>query len=83
MARRQIAEVLVRSLTSPQADRKTFELVATAGAAQQDFGPLFAPLDADSPGSLDAVHDAPNMPLEEEPPGVREDLDKVAGSQSR
>ena len=37
IARRQIAEILVRSLTSPQADRKTFELVATSGAAQQDL----------------------------------------------
>jgi hypothetical protein len=34
----------VRSLTSPQADRKTFELIATAGTARQDFGPLFAAL---------------------------------------
>src|SRR5512143_821565 len=52
IARREIAEVLVRSLTSPDADRKTFELVATSGAAQQDLGPLFAGLDADPPGSL-------------------------------
>jgi len=77
IARRQIAEVLVRSLTSPQAERKTFELVATAGAEQQDFEPLFAALDADPPGSLDAVHDTTNMPLEKEPRGVRDDLDTV------
>ena len=77
IARRQIAEVLVRSLTSPQADRKTFELVATAGAAQQDFEPLFAALDADPPGSLDAVHDASNMTPEGEPQRVRDDLDAV------
>ena len=78
IARRQIAEVLVRSLTSPQADRKTFELVATAGAAQQDFEPLFGALDADPPGSLDAVHDTANMPLEQEPQRVRDDLDAVS-----
>jgi uncharacterized protein YbjT (DUF2867 family) len=77
IARRQIAEILVRSLTSPQAERKTFELVATAGAAQQDLEPLFAALDADPPGSLDAVHDTANMPLEEEPQRVRDDLDTV------
>jgi len=82
VARRQIAEGLVRSLTSPQADRKTFELVATGGAAQQDFGPLFAALDADPPGSLDGVHDAANMPLEQEPPRVREDLDNVVTNRS-
>lgn len=74
VARRQIAEVLVRCLTSPAADRKTFELVATAGAPQGDLDPLFAALDADLPGSLDAVHDTPNMPVEEEPERVREDL---------
>ena len=39
IARRQVAEVLVRSLTSAQAERKTFELVATTGAEQQDFEP--------------------------------------------
>ena len=58
----------MRSLTSTQAVRKTFELIATAGAAPHDFEPLFAPLDADPPGALDAVHDMANMPLEDEPP---------------
>jgi uncharacterized protein YbjT (DUF2867 family) len=75
IARRQIAEVLVGSLAWPEADRRTFELVATSGAAQQELGPLFAALDADPPGSLDAVHDTANMPLEEEPLRVRKDLD--------
>ena len=50
IARRQIAEVLVRSLASPQAERKTFELVATSGAEQPDFEPLFGALDADAAG---------------------------------
>ena len=77
VARRQIAEVLVRSLTSKRALRKTFELVATNGPAQDDFDALFAPLDADMPGALDGVRDAPNMPLEEEPQRVRDDLDAV------
>jgi uncharacterized protein YbjT (DUF2867 family) len=80
VARRQIAEVLVRSLASPEADRKTFELVATDGAPQQGLGPLFAALAADPPGSLDAVHDTANMPLEEEPRRVRDDLDAVRRS---
>jgi len=77
IARRQIAEILVRSLTAPQANRKTFELVAAAGPAQPDFGPVFAALDADPPGALDAVHDAANMPLEAEPQRVRDDLAAV------
>jgi uncharacterized protein YbjT (DUF2867 family) len=79
VARRQIAEVLVRSLTSEHAQRKTFELVATAGAAQDDFDSLFAPLVADPQGSLDGVEDMANMPVEDEPQRVREDLDAVRG----
>jgi len=77
IARRQIAEVLVRSLTSPQAERKTFELVATAGKEQEDFEPLFEALDVDPPVSVDAVHDRPNMPMDKEPERVREDQDAV------
>ncbi len=38
IARRQIAEVLVSSLTSDHALRKTFELVATKGPAQEEPG---------------------------------------------
>ena len=75
VARRQIAQVLVASLTSDAAIRKTFELVAQRGPAQLDLDALFAPLDADLPDALDAVHDVANMPLQEEPPRVRQDLD--------
>ena len=78
IARRQIAEVLVRSLGSDQASQKTFELVATTGPAPEDFDALFAPLERDVPGALDGVHDAANMPLEDEPQRVRDDLDAVA-----
>jgi len=38
---------------------------------------LFAALDADSPGELDAVNDLSNMPLATEPQQVRDDLDAV------
>jgi uncharacterized protein YbjT (DUF2867 family) len=83
VARYQIAEVLVRSLTSEDALRKTFELVATTGPAAEDFDALFAPLDADPPGALDAVHDTANMPVEEEPQRVQDDLEAVlAGRQA-
>jgi uncharacterized protein YbjT (DUF2867 family) len=74
IARQQLAEVLVGGLTSDSAVRKTFELVATKGPAQQNLDALFAPLDADLPGALDAVHDVANMPLAEEPERVRDDL---------
>jgi uncharacterized protein YbjT (DUF2867 family) len=74
IARRQIAEVLVRSLGSEPALRKTFELVATSGSETKDLDALFARLDADTPGSLDGVRDASNMPIENEPQTVRKDL---------
>jgi uncharacterized protein YbjT (DUF2867 family) len=77
VARRQIAETLVRSLTSEAAPFKTFELVATKGPATKDFDTLFAALEPDSANTLDAVRDASNMPLEQEPQGVRDDLDEV------
>lgn len=77
IARRQVAEVLVRSLSSDHALRKTFELVATAGQAAEDFDALFAPLDADPPGALDGVRDLANMPLEGEPKPVRDDLNQA------
>ena len=75
VARRQIAEILVCSLTSNHALRRTFELIATAGPAPEDFDGLFAPLDGDPQGALDGVHDMANMPLEDEPQRVRDDLD--------
>ena len=74
IARRQIAQVLVHSLRSGQARRKTFELVAVNGPAPDDFDALFAGLDADPEGALDGVRDMANMPLDEEPQRVRDDL---------
>ena len=77
VARRQIAEVLVRSLASEQALRKTFELVAVTGPAPDDFDAAFAALDPDQEGALDGVRDTANMPLTEEPQRVRDDLAAV------
>ena len=74
IARRQIAEVLVHSLSSDHASRKTFELVAIKGPAPEDFDALFAGLDADPQGALDGVRDMANMPVQDEPPRVRDDL---------
>jgi uncharacterized protein YbjT (DUF2867 family) len=78
IARRQLAEVLVASLTADGALRRSFELVATQGPTQHDLDTEFARLDADPPGALDAVHDLPNMPLQDEPDGVRHDLEAVS-----
>jgi uncharacterized protein YbjT (DUF2867 family) len=80
IARRQIAEVLVRSLSSDQALRKTFELVAATGPAPDDFNALFAALEADPQDALDGVRDMENQPLSDEPDRVRHDLDAVLGN---
>jgi uncharacterized protein YbjT (DUF2867 family) len=77
VSRVQIAEVLVRSLSSDRAVRKTFELVSAKGPAPQDFDALFASVAADSPGALDGVRDMPNMPLDEEPERVADDLKEI------
>ena len=82
VARRQIAEVLVRSLNSDHALRKTFELVAVKGPEPENFDALFAPLDADPQGALDGVRDMANMPLEDEPQHIRDDLNTALARQS-
>jgi uncharacterized protein YbjT (DUF2867 family) len=82
VARLQIAEVLVHSLGSQYAVRKTFELVAEHGTGPDDFDRLFVTADPDAERALDAIHDAPNMPLDAEPARVAEDLQRVL-AQSR
>ncbi|MDM9622855.1 epimerase [Rhizobium sp. AC44/96] len=77
ISRQQIAEVLVESLTSDAATRKTFELVAETGPAPSDLDPLFAALRPDPEDALDAVLDLDNMPLDQEPDRVRRDLDLI------
>ena len=80
IARKQIAEVLIASLTSEAANRKTFELVAEKGPAPPNLDPLFAALEADPVGSLDGVRDSDNQPLAQEPAEVREELDALSSS---
>ena len=77
IARSQIADVLVASLTSPGADKKTLELVAEAGPSQSNLEPLFAELDSDR--ELDGPSDIANQPLADEPASVLADLDRIAG----
>ncbi|WP_372487436.1 SDR family oxidoreductase [Stenotrophomonas lacuserhaii] len=83
VARRQIAQVLVASLSSAAADRKTLELVAEQGAAQTDLDPLFASLASDPSDALDAVRDQDNLPLAGEPASFREDLQRITQPSSR
>ena len=68
----------MHSLSSPGAVRKTFELVATAGPVPEDFDALFAAVDEDPTDALDGVRDTANMPVEDEPQRVRDDLDALA-----
>ncbi len=75
VSRRQLAQMLVHSLTSDAADRKTFELIAERGPEPPDLDELLSAIDADAPGALDAAHDNANMPISEEPVAVRRDLD--------
>ena len=74
VARQQIAQVLVHSLTLEAARCKTVELVAERGPAPSDLAPLFEGAHADRLGDLDAVRDAHNMPLASEPARVRDAL---------
>jgi uncharacterized protein YbjT (DUF2867 family) len=80
VARRQIAQVLVRSLTSAQALRKTFELVAEHGRESADMDGLFAMAAADEAEALDGIYDARNMPLDGEPPEILEELRRFGAS---
>ena len=86
IARRQIAEVLVRSLGSDQALGKTFELVATTGPEPDDFDRAVRCPRGRPDGRVGGVHDTANMPPAEEPQRVRDDLEAVvaqAHSRSR
>ncbi|MBI5160738.1 MAG: SDR family oxidoreductase [Micrococcales bacterium] len=79
IARRELARVLVESLTDPDAVRRTFELSSERGPEQADLGPVFAALQPDPEGTVDGVLDAPNLPLENEPRRVLDDLDRLRG----
>lgn len=80
IARRQIARVLLDSLTNPQAARRTLELVAEHGPEQADLGPVFGTLEPDPTGSLDGAKDTDNLPASEEPQRVVDDLNTLRGN---
>ena len=77
VSRQQIAQVLVASLTSHAATRKTFELVAERGAAQTELEPLFSALPSDPPGGLDAIGDRENLPVAQEPGAVIQAIEAI------
>lgn len=80
VSRRQIAQVLVASLLSAEADHKTFELVAVRGAAQRDIDLPFAAIDADKPDTLDGARDPATLPIGDEPQAVLDDVERVRNS---
>jgi uncharacterized protein YbjT (DUF2867 family) len=77
ISRRQLAEVLVRSLTFEAALRKTFELVAESGPATTDFNTFFGSLNPDQSDSVDGVRDNADLPLGDEPERVQNDLERL------
>jgi uncharacterized protein YbjT (DUF2867 family) len=77
VSRKQIAEVLVRSLVTDAAIRKTFELVAEAGCSPDDLDAMFAAVHPDPEHGLDGLQDTANMPLAQEPARVRDDLQGI------
>lgn len=79
ISRARIAQVLLASLTSVAADRKTFELVAERGEVQSDLDPLFGALKDDGSAALVGPQDRDNLPLADEPASVIGDLDAVRG----
>lgn len=76
ISRREIARVLVDSLTQPGAERRTLELVAERGAEQPDLGAVFAALAPDATGSIDGVLDSATLPIENEPQRILDDLER-------
>lgn len=81
IARSQIAQVLVASLTLDEARNKTLELIAENGPEPKDLAPLFAAVKADDTGAPDGVGDAANMPPDQEPQEVRDDMLRLGNRQ--
>ncbi len=77
--REHVAEVLVQAVLTPEASGRTVEVFSADGAPISDWGQAFAAnvADPDPNPSLDGAHDAPTLPLAEEPEQVRADLDRI------
>lgn len=77
IARSQIGQVLLASLTCDDARGRSFELVAERGPGQADLASLFAALQPDDPVEEDGPGNLSNMPLSDEPADVLADLASV------
>ncbi|WP_258067826.1 hypothetical protein [Pseudoclavibacter sp. RFBB5] len=78
VARSQITRMLVESVTAAAANRKTLELIAERGPRQPDLDPVFAALQADAEGALDAALDPDTLPLDREPAAFPAEIAEVA-----
>jgi len=78
IARDQIARVLLDSIITLDAERKTFELIAEPGDEQDNLLSLFRRLLPDPLGAVDGVLDLDTLPLNLEPDRVLADLRAVA-----
>ncbi len=74
VARSQIADAVVASLSCPAALGVTFELFASAGAPERDWCARFEALAHDEPGRLDGACDPRDPRLEDEPERFLRDL---------
>lgn len=77
IARDEIARVLIDSLGTGAADRKTLELAADHGPEQDDLTSTFEALRPDVPGALDGVADTNTVPVDDEPERFRNDLSRI------
>lgn len=80
IARDEIARVLIDSLGTDAANRKTLELAAETGPEQDDLAPVFGALLPDRAGSPDGVADAHIVALSDEPVRFQDDLRRIAAN---
>lgn len=75
VSRRQIGEILVRSLQIDSAINRTVELFSVKGRRTTNFDALFAnTLPDNNQNDFDGLNDPHNLPFDQEPENVRQDL---------
>lgn len=82
IARDEIARVLVESLDTPSANKKTLELIAEPGTEQEDLTLLFDRLLPDVAGSSDGALDPDTLPISAEPEPFVSDLRTISATAS-
>ena len=77
IARDEIARVLIDSLSTDGANRKTLELAAEVGLEQEDLTDTFEALVPDAQGSLDGALDKNLVSVAAEPKLFRDELARL------